>query len=418
MKLATTQVYASHSYALPVSERVTLGEVARYLSHYEAQVNTSTLEVARPVRNQQRLHELDWQSGDRLVIFTQPPQPTRPPERLSPGDKLLKFWNGDFMVTSRGKKGLLVGKPDEAHGVTPDIDLSAVVVPERLDAISRGCLWIAFDDASKRWFASTLGQTRVTIDEYELGTEPIPLDGRHWLRFFRAGEDPDPVGELWVQVETAQRQDAPSLEAGSTIVPVVVGTERDSQTLNASPNIPVGQVATSLAIYNRAPLTPETRVYRMRLASPGSAARDLGLHAEDFVYTPRHLYRAHTVLLLREVHSPERLYTLTAGLSDEDKVIGCRAEGRPAPDVDLYDTLLESGKNPAGWATLAHLAYRALDNGWWLRLDADAPAALFVNNTRATAVTLIRLMPGDVLTIGQSLNDYVLRLEVALTARK
>lgn len=419
MKLSTTQVYTSHSYTLPVSERITVGALARYLAHYEAHIHASTLEVARPARNAQRLHDLDLQTGDRLVIFTQPPQPAKPPERLSPGDKLLKFSAGDFVITSRGKKGLLVGKPDDALEVLPDVDLRYVVAPGALEAVSRGCLWLAFDETEKRWYASRLGQTLVMLDEYELRADKIPLDGSHWLRFFRAGDSPSPIGELRVQVETVQTQDAlPTLEIGSYFLPVVIGTERASQTLNASPNIPVGQVATSLAIYNHTPLTVETRLYLLRLIAPDSPIASLGLRAEDFLYTSRHLYQARTVLLLRDVHRPERLYTLPAGMGDEDKVIGCRTEGAPLPDVDLYDNLEERGKNPALYTSLARLTYRALDNGWWLRLDEQAMVGVFVNNVRATSVTPIRLIPGDVLTIGQSLTDYSVRLEVALAARK
>src|SRR3712207_3066876 len=90
IKLSTVVVNASRRYDVTLSEQVTVGGIARYLSQHEAYVDATTLEIARPVLPAQRLQDLDIQVGDRLLIFTQPPSLADLPAALTPGDKTLK----------------------------------------------------------------------------------------------------------------------------------------------------------------------------------------------------------------------------------------------------------------------------------------------------------------------------------------
>ena len=92
-------VYSSHHYQARLSNSVTVGEVARYLAHYETRIEASTLEVARAVKSNQRLQDLDLQPGDRLVVFTQAAQPVELPAPLRAGDRLLRVRLGSFEMT-------------------------------------------------------------------------------------------------------------------------------------------------------------------------------------------------------------------------------------------------------------------------------------------------------------------------------
>jgi hypothetical protein len=119
------------------------------------------------------------------------------------------------------------------------------------------------------------------------------------------------------------------------------------------------------------------------------------------------------------------MYTLVAGSTDDEKRIGCRAQASPedtALDVDLYDAVLQHARNPVLVKTLAHrqarLLYRAAENSWWLQVDEPGGLTLFVNNLRAMNGVPLRLSTGDVLSIGPTVNEYYVRLEVELTAKK
>src|SRR5690606_13420595 len=114
------------------------------------------------------------------------------------------FRLGDFEINSRGKKALLVGKADESQGNIPDVDLRYFFPARTLEFISRNCLTLTFDEARRAWSALKTGQTRVTLDELELGGTPVTLNDEQWLRFYRANDDPasgKPIGEIRLMVE-------------------------------------------------------------------------------------------------------------------------------------------------------------------------------------------------------------------------
>ena len=132
IKLTTGMAHSSHHYVFHLGNRVTVGEIAQYLSQSEPHLAVNTLELARPVQGHQRLQDVDIQVGDRLVAFLQPAKRVELPKPPSPGDKILKFSLADLEIDSRGKTGILVGKPDESQEMMPDIDLRYFVAPESL----------------------------------------------------------------------------------------------------------------------------------------------------------------------------------------------------------------------------------------------------------------------------------------------
>lgn len=306
IRFAATLVQTGYRYQADLAEDVSVGSIARFLSQHDAAVNANTMELARLIEPAQRLQDIHLQTGDRLVIIMQPPHYAELPAALHPGDRVLKFSLGEYEVSSRGKKLLLVGRSDEMRQIYPDIDLRYFIPSHSLGYISRQCLRFYFDDAAKQWYALKTGQTRLMIDDFELGDEEVALDGEMWLRFYRASDNPKspssrPVGALRLQVEEVQAQaDTASLRAGLTPVSVCIGSEYESQTLNASENLVLEQIVTGLARYHQRLLTPDARLYLMRLLSPEVKVGSLNMSADEFLYAPRHVRYTENMLLTGE----------------------------------------------------------------------------------------------------------------------
>lgn len=429
IRISTAMVSSVYAYSFDVSDKVSVGRIARYLSQQEAYVETSTLELARPLEMTQRLHEIDWHPGDRLVILTQPEEAASLPAALKPGDKILKFILSDKEISSRGKKTLLVGKATTEQEVTPDIDLRNFIAAKYLNFISRRCLSLEFDESSKLWYAQKLGQTRMMIDEYELGSQKVPIDDNSTLRFFKPVDDPAtgsrPIGEIKVIVEEVQsRDDLLYLESGNRPVYLLAGLERESVLLNVSENIQISQLVYGLATHIRVPLTLNFRPYLMRLAAPGANMPDLHMLNGMFLYTARTQQYAQNMLILRDIHNRSRSFTLTSGLDDDQKQVGRRPqaeEADPALDVDLYETITERFNDPEAFKNISRrqlsIFHIALENTWWAQVPERAAVSVFVNNARLASSTPMQLTSGDVLSLGPSVESYYARLEVEISAR-
>lgn len=432
IRLSTVLVPASQGYEISVNDQVTVGTIARYLTQQEAFVDANTLELARPVAPHQRLQDIDLRAGDRLLVFQQPAQMVDLPAPLNPGDKTLTFALGDFEVSSRGKKSLIIGKPDENRQVTPDIDLRSFLSPKALDYISRQCLRLDFDEPRQAWLATKIGVTRLFIDEFELTDQPIVLDGDRWLRFYRASDDPmrpasRPIGTFRIQVrEIGNDLDLASVPPGPRRIRLRVGSERDAQTLNASEHLTLDRVVSGLATYNDIRLGPEHRLYLVRLLSPEVALNTLNLSqtADDFLYTARSTYFAQNLLVLHDLHDRKRVYALQGTLEGEEKLIGRRVEAGvmdASLDIDLYDAIRANDTDARALDNIerrqAWIDYRPSENTWWIRLEEHSQVPIFINNTRLGGSAPAPLTSGDVLTFGPAIDNYYTRLEVEITSK-
>ncbi|MFN8377616.1 MAG: hypothetical protein U0452_02995 [Anaerolineae bacterium] len=428
MRLSTQLVNTRQSYALNLGERVTVGQLARYLSQQEAFIDVSTLEVARPVGPNQRLQDVDLQAGDRLAVFTAAPQAGELPAPLNPGDKVAKFIVGDVVITSRGKKSLQIGKPDPQRDV--DIDLRNLVSPRAIGFISRETMRLDFDDRSKIWYAARTGKTRVLINEFEVGTDRVPLSDVTTLRLYRAGDEPtnpafQPLAVIRIEMETVQnREDIIYLDQGPVRAPIQIGVGKDRLTLNVSENLPLGQVAGSLLGYYKLNPATEYQIALLRLIPPATSLGSLKLGQDEFLYAARTQTFALNTLILRDIHQRDRAYTLAAGPEDDVKLVGRRPEAGiedPELDVDLFEAVIPRGDNPNAFKSLSRrqlrLFYKAAENSWWAQLEERASVPVFVNNTRTSAIAPVQLTSGDVLSFGPTLETYYARLEVEITAR-
>lgn len=429
LRLSTAIVGSSTRYQALLSKFVTIGQMARYLSQSETFLDSSTLELARPVRIEQLLQELDIQSGDRLLIFPTPPKHGEFPTPLRPGDKVLTIKRGDVVLSSRGKRSLLVGKPDDSQQAVPDIDLRYLIAPELLDFISRNCLWLSFDEGRKQWHIKRTGKTRVVVDELELGSDPLPLNDIHRLRFYRAADNPLdsaslPIGELELAVEDVQvgSELTHGIESGQERITVCVGAEREGQTLSASENLRVEQIVLRLAHYNRVALPLDFSIYLAHLLPPQTPLGSLKLAAGEFLYVSLGVRHAYSVLRLYDTHNRARMYPLSALRQDENKVIGCRLlpdVRDPGLDVDLYDSVVAHDLHqlPTITSVQAHVIYRAAEDAWFIQPAEWTNAPLYLNSVRLVGTALMRLITGDVLTFGPSVHQYYARLEVEIDAR-
>lgn len=428
IRLPTQMVHSRHQYVLTLNEQVTVGRLARYLSQQEAYVDASTLEIARQVQPSQHIQDVDINPGDRLIICTSAPEQAELPAPLRPGDKVVKFAVGDVQVASRGKKSLLIGKPDGAREAAVDIDLRNFISPKSLNYISRECLRIDYDERNKTWFATKVGRTRVLLDEYEIGSDRVPLGDHSTMRFYRANDDPRSVralGEIRVMVETVQsRDDILYLEQGNQFVNLQVGVPRESAALNVSENVVLGQIVTGLATYHRIGIPQEFSLYLLRLLPPERRIDSLTLGPDEFLYASRSQSYAHNLLILRDTQDRERKFELAAGLEDDEKLVGRRSDATaedPELDVDLYEVLVRRNNNPDAYKLISRrqlrIIYKAAENTWWLKPEERSSVPVFINNARASASSPTQLTSGDVVSIGQSVDNYFARLEVEITSK-
>lgn len=418
MRIATSLASAVDHYTLNLSSEVTVGQIARYLSQQEAYLDVSTLERARPLEPGQSLQDIHIQTGDRLLIFTQKPEPAQLAEALAPGDTMLKFSRGDFEVTSRSRKQLLIGRHHPPSGVNPDVDLRNFVSPRDIDAISRKCVLVEFDNQSKVWYASRIGQTPVFVDDLQLENRKIPLNNNSRLRFYQGSRI---IGEIRVQVKEVQPdENLVYLQTGQHALPLMVGSEQETQVLNAADTLAVGTLAEHVLAFNSIQAAPQ--LYLMRLVAPHMPVDRLSLGRGGFLYAARQFRYAQNVLILRDVHDASRQFELAAGLEDEERRIGRRTQpDQPDPelDVDLYEALISRGGDPEAYRSISRRQARVFyqDNNWLIRLEEGARAPVFVNNQRLIGSAPVQLTSGDVLSFGPSVDQYLARLAVEITAR-
>src|SRR5215218_1682694 len=180
--LHTLIIHAADSYSLSLPPQITIGEIAAYFSQIEPYVHTATLELAYPVRTSLRLQDIGFGAGDRLALMTQAPRQVDLPVKARTGDTILKFRRGAFEIAIHNKKGVLLGKPAEG-GPLPDVDLRHFIAPGMEEFLSRGCVWVQWDEATKTWMLSRIGETRVLVDEFDLALHRLPLAGTRKLRF-------------------------------------------------------------------------------------------------------------------------------------------------------------------------------------------------------------------------------------------
>jgi hypothetical protein len=413
LRVPVAIVPSSQHYQARVGGQVTVGEVARYLSQHEAQLDVNTLEVARPARPDQRVEMLDIQGGDRLVIFSHAARPVDLPAPARPGDKTVRFSLGDTSLRSRGKKSLVVGKPEA--GFIPDVDLRHFVTPRALEFVSADCMRLYFDEGAQVWYATRSGETRILLDELELERQPVALNDTQWVRFY---SDARPLGDMRMTLETVQvGEDMPFLPPGQALVHLQIGLERDNQALRVSGGIRAGQIASSLAQHYGLPVGDDLRLYVARLAPPQTSLDALALEDDAMLYAALKLRYAEHILLLRDIEQRDHTYTLMAGQGEQ--LLGCRAQAavpQPDLDVDLYESVIGQGYDPRPVPGMspyfARITYRADEQSWWVWADGRAQVPLFVNNARASRGTALPLVSGDVVSIGPSLSHVYARLEV------
>ncbi len=430
LKLLTTLVQSSQSYSFPVSGRVTMRQIAAFLQRNHPNVHLNTLEMAYPLASARRLQDAGLQTGDRLALFLQPSRAAVLPDENKSGDKILRFKRGETDIVIRGKKGVLVGKPDDARELLPDVDVRHFIAPHLLPYASRGCLWLHFEENTRTWFATRPGDTRVMIDEFELSADRLPLEGTRRVRFFPPPGNYDypphdrPIGELTLHVEDGPNtEDAFPFETGSHRLRLQTGIESASYTLRASGSVQLSQLVNGLAQHEQLPLSAATRLYLLRLIAPETTLDMLNPGADMFLYATVGSGFTQQVLTLRSVLTPNSVFTLPTGTQDEEKIIGCRRQAFPRDallDVDLYDVL--AGQiAPLVLNALpyhqARLIYRAADNSWWLRAEDSSDVPLFLNHTRVTGGVL-RLTSGDVISFGPGGQETYARLEVEMAFQK
>jgi len=290
VKFTATLVAESSSTLISTVSYAAVAQVTDFLAQQDTRATAGTLELARSVEPQQCLQDVDFQAGDRLVIFTQALR-AESFAPLRPGDKALRLTIGAKEISANGKQTLVIGKSDEKQQLLVDVDLRGVVPDRSLDFISRQSVQLVFDAYAQGWSLVKLGQTRVVLDDLEVLGSPVALNTHHTLRLYRANDQPAtsrPLVEIRLLVETVRAlTEAQQMLVGSYPVPIMLGLEGELHTLRASTNLPLGQIGTSLIQYVQPVTISDMRLYLMRLIPPQT--RVSALKATEQLYAARRL---------------------------------------------------------------------------------------------------------------------------------
>lgn len=444
LQLAAVTLYSADSYALQLDAWVSVGHLARYLAAYRGigeEMTTPTLEWARPALSRHRLQEIDLQDGDRLLILTRAPRQGDIPAGLGVHDKRLTFTAGAYKITSQGKRHFLLGKTDLTRGITPDVEARSFIPPHNLDYFSRECVRFDYDPVTRAWYALKVGVTRLMLDDYELGGDPVPIPFNSLLTFYRGGDDPrrtgsQPLGSIHLHVDDPAPSSlniAEMPQTGDFPLRVVLGAEKADQRIGAGLPLTFEMIAEYLAEYNREPLPTDFQVYTLRLLSPKTALNSIKPREDEFFYLGTRAALARNLIALRDAQQRDRVYVLQAGAGgagDDDKLIGRRATPESydaAVNLDLLDYVravsMAASANPdtldGGSRYYAWLHCSAADNTWWIRLAAVG-VSVYVNNRRLMGNDSVPLSAGDVITFVSgtqgNADSYFARFEVEMAA--
>lgn len=414
-RVPVTVVPGARLVAARVDPRTTVGEVAGYLSGAEANVDCCTLDLAQAVALDERISQLDLASGDRIAVMPEPGQASDLPLAARAGERGLIIRAGAVEIHVAAQRQIIAGKPDERRGQLPDVDLRMFVPPEALDFISRDCMRLQYIDG--RWYAQRSGQTRIVIDDLEVGAVPVLLNEAQRVRFYRATESDlsgRPLASIEIIGGVAEKRSAiVSLPGGSFALPLLIGSERGTYFLNTSDHLTVRQVAAAL-LHHSGQSMESVSAFVLRLLAPvvpvAQVVRDSTLlYARTEGAVARHL------LLLKDVNRSEKRYQLAAGQGSERKLIGwysgTGATGRML-DLDLSESLTPHLEPAASASPVkAYLHFSPTDQSWAIRAEDAGKISVFLNHTRISAAPQ-RLNRGDVIGFGLTPTQSFVRLQV------
>ncbi len=276
LKFTAAVVSTSASYTVTTASAAAVEQIAAALAQRENRLVTGMLELARPVTAQQCLQDVDFRAGDRLIVLTQITRAaTFTP--LRPGDKRIRVQIAGAEWHTHGQQALLIGKSDNQRQNVPDVDLREILSEPTLDYISRRCVQVLFDERAQVWTVAKVGQTRVLLDDLEVGTQPVILSARHRLRLYRTQDNPGsslPLSELQVVAETVEAAGR-VLPDGTFPVRVLLGTEQEQRTLRASSTLPLGQIGLSLIQYFQPTPMTDMQLYIAHIIPPQTSVASL-----------------------------------------------------------------------------------------------------------------------------------------------
>jgi hypothetical protein len=409
IKFAVGVISSSQTHTVSFPGDATIRHLSDYLRR-QSNVRSGLIELAQPVTPDQRLISAGMRVGDRLLILT---------ERLSEASPLppvldlaeypyLVLLSGDHEVSSGSKARLVLGRAEGSF--VPDIDMDYLVGKNKARYMSSRCaeLWV---DKQQHWWIKRLDDaTRIRLDENEIKQDQrtVSLTTGSTLRFYRQA---DLICELGVRVDTFRfgraSQAAPT---GAPIdLPIVIGDETSSNLiLRASDEMTFSTLVRALSQTKQIPASDSPTLYLLHPIPAKTCLKDVQIESDNYLYAGSDKSeQVESLLYLKDLQTGHP-FPVEAGLAGEIKLIGCRGARRPLA-VDLSSL--------HNWERIsreqAELVYR--DDTWWIQLPPAATTAVFVNTTRLTHDVHMPLNSGDVLSLGPSVDQYNIRLEVILS---
>jgi hypothetical protein len=372
------------------------------------------MEIAHALPLDMRVHAINMQPGDRLLIANDPIKASHLAAPPRPGETLVRVEAEMHDARLHGKHNLTVGWSDEKRRTVADIDLRAFVAAEGLQLIAQDCMRLNLDKDT--WYAQRTGDTRIVIDELELFNAPVPLNQNQRVRLYAADHSQGrayPITEFRLSLETLEAQEAVApLPSGSTLVSIQPGVEGETRFLRASERLTLRQIIAALAQHDRLALS-NASVYLARVLPPDATIHRV-VNEEAFLHVPLETRYARRVLQLQDVYHSGQIYHIRSGRSDTRMSMGWRMvseSGTSQLDLDLFPSLaVPMPYLPNASEIKAYLNYNAFAETWSLNTEDSGQVGVFINNIHVGRLP-VRIAAGDVISFGLSITNAFIRLK-------
>ena len=404
----------------PLHADVPIGRITRYLSENDAFVDANTFEVGQLIQPDRALREMNFQVGDRIIMMRPREEKKRP---IALYQQAVRFKARGFnkVVPVPASNQIIAGRLSETY--KPDIDITPIVPSRYRTGVSRETLIL--EKNNNQWsIRSKSGYLRAFVGEYQLEPEspPIQIDRDTDVVFHAIDGNTltEQIARLNILImDDYERQNLGLDDRGDVPVAIFAGLEKQTINLQVSDNLDIQTIMQYIADID--PMKQE--FYLMKVVSPSTTLRDLrdqidGLGKTIWYVSAQYHGRLNT-LLLRDLNNQDKAYPIQ-GVDDAlYQTIGFSGRGGDQRlDIDLLESVQTTSPRYVKRVqnltspVQATINYNPDENIWVLQLHESSEIPVFQNNNRITERT--ELHPEDVITFGNTLSDYFVRLAVQI----
>ncbi|GAB1422596.1 hypothetical protein MASR2M15_28330 [Anaerolineales bacterium] len=280
--LSLIEIRKNIRYQVKLDPQLSIGQISQHLQKIDITQGGQTLFVARPIDADESLSQLHLEAGDHVIMMPQR-SPVRSftlhEEGSYPG---LIFESAQERKEIFNQDSLIVGRMSAQ--ARPDLDLSHFLPARFQESISRQCLWLQYEDEDG-WKIQKIGQTRVFMDDVELGDQALRLNPTQVLTFVKTSTQ-ESMGSLHLQVVQASSspQARSQLKIGTHFFQLDLGLERQHYKLRVSPHFSLANVVSRLWQYQKREFLYRPDFMAIRLVSPAEILQNFDFNQQENFY--------------------------------------------------------------------------------------------------------------------------------------